>query len=202
MGNASTAQHGIEKVITVSVKDRNRDQKVVVITGGARSGKSRFAQELARSGGEDVVFIATAAVRDEEMRKRIEGHRRARPPQWKTIEEEIELVGAIEALGGKPKTIIIDCITLWLSNLIERGDEDERIRQQANRFNESLQRSPHSIILVTNEVGSGIVPDNPLARRFRDLAGEVNQILASSAQELYLMAAGVPLRLEPNRREA
>ena len=201
MGNASTAQHGIEKVITVSIKDRNRDQKVVVITGGARSGKSRFAQELARSGGEDVVFIATAAVRDEEMRKRIEGHRRARPPQWVTIEEEIDLVGAIETRGGEPKTIIIDCITLWLSNLIERGDEDERIRQQANRFNESLQRSPHCIILVTNEVGSGIVPDNPLARRFRDLAGEVNQILASSAQELYLMAAGVPLRLEPSRRE-
>ena len=185
----------------MSIKDRSRARKVVVITGGARSGKSRFAQELAKSGGEDVVFIATAAVRDEEMRKRIERHQRARPPQWQTIEEEIDLVGAIETQGGEPKTIIIDCITLWLSNLIERGDEDERIRQQANRFNESLQRSPHSIILVTNEVGSGIVPDNPLARRFRDLAGEVNQILASSAQELYLMAAGVPLRLEPSRRE-
>ena len=186
----------------MSIKDRSRAQKVVVITGGARSGKSRFAQELAKRGGEDVVFIATAAVRDEEMRKRIVGHRLARPPQWVTIEEEIDLVGAIETRGGEPKTIIIDCITLWLSNLIERGDEDERIRQEARQLKDTLQRSPHSIILVTNEVGSGIVPENPLARRFRDLAGEVNQILASSAQELYLMVAGIPMKLEPSRREA
>jgi adenosylcobinamide kinase/adenosylcobinamide-phosphate guanylyltransferase len=186
----------------VSIKDRNKDQKVVIITGGARSGKSRFAQELAMQWGKDVVFIATAAVRDKEMEKRIERHRQSRPLQWKTIEEEIELAGAIEALTGESKTIIIDCITLWLSNLIEGGHEDEEIRQEARRLGELLQGSPHNCILVTNEVGSGIVPDNALARRFRDLAGEANQILAASAQELYLMVAGIPMKIDQNRKEA
>jgi adenosylcobinamide kinase/adenosylcobinamide-phosphate guanylyltransferase len=152
--------------------------------------------------GEEVVFIATAAVRDKEMEKRIDQHRRFRPQQWKTIEEEVNLVGAIEALRGEPKTIIIDCITLWLNNLIEQGHDDTGIRQKARQLGELLQRSPHSVILVTNEVGLGIVPENALARRFRDLAGEVNQILASSAQELYLMLAGIPTKIDPYRQGA
>jgi adenosylcobinamide kinase/adenosylcobinamide-phosphate guanylyltransferase len=186
----------------VSINDRNKDQKVVIITGGARSGKSRFAQKLAMQWEKDVIFIATAAVRDKEMEKRIEGHRRSRPRQWRTIEEEIDLVVTIEALGDEPKTIIIDCITLWLSNLIERGHEDEGIRREARRLGELLQGSFHSCILVTNEVGSGIVPDNPLARRFRDIAGEVNQILTSCSDECYLMAAGIPVKIKPHKPEA
>ena len=186
----------------MSIKDRNKDQKIVLITGGARSGKSRFAQELAMHEGRDVVFIATAAVRDKEMEQRVQRHRRSRPPQWKTVEEEVNLVGAIEALAREPKTLIIDCITLWLSNLMEQGHEDEKICQEARRLGEILQRSPHSVILVTNEVGSGIVPENNLARRFRDLAGEVNQILASSAQECYLMVFGRPMKIDQNRQKA
>ena len=152
--------------------------------------------------GRDVVFIATAAVRDKEMEQRVERHRRSRPPQWKTVEEEVNLVGAIEALACEPKTLIIDCITLWLSNLMEQGHQDEKIYQEARRLGETLQRSPHSVILVTNEVGSGIVPKNILARRFRDLAGEVNQILASCAQELYVMVVGIPTKIDPNRQKA
>jgi adenosylcobinamide kinase/adenosylcobinamide-phosphate guanylyltransferase len=186
----------------VSINDRNKDQKVVIITGGARSGKSRFAQELAMRWETEVIFIATAAVRDKEMEKRIARHRQSRPRHWRTIEETRDLVGAIEALGDKSKTIIIDCITLWLSNLMEGGHEDKGIRQEARRLGELLQGSFHSCILVTNEVGSGIVPDNALARRFRDMAGEVNQILASCADECYLMAAGIPVKIKPHNRVA
>lgn len=186
----------------MSINDRNKEQKVVIITGGARSGKSRFAQELVTRWGTEVIFIATAAVRDNEMEKRITRHRQSRPRQWKTIEETRDLVGAIEALGDEPKTIIVDCITLWLSNLMEGGDEDNVIRRETERLGDLLQRSPHRCILVTNEVGSGIVPDNALARRFRDMAGEVNQILASCADECYLMAAGIPVKIKPYNREA
>jgi adenosylcobinamide kinase/adenosylcobinamide-phosphate guanylyltransferase len=181
----------------VSITHRNKDQKVVIITGGARSGKSRFAQELAMQWGKDVVFIATAAVRDKEMEKRIEKHRQSRPPRWRTIEEEVKLVDAIESLTGESKIIIVDCITLWISNLMEEGYEDEWIRQETRRFGELLQGSYHSCILVTNEVGAGIVPDNAIARRFRDIAGEVNQILASCSDECYLMAAGIPVKIKP-----
>lgn len=186
----------------MSIKDRDRDQKIILVTGGARSGKSRLAHELAINRGGDVVFIATAAARDDEMRERIEQHKRSRPPHWKTVEEEVDLVGAMEALAGEPKTIIIDCITLWISNLMEQGHGNEDILQEIERFRMTLLQTPHAAILVTNEVGSGIVPENARARRFRDLAGEANQMLASCADECYLMAAGIPVRIKPQYREA
>lgn len=186
----------------MSTKARGKDQRIVVVTGGARSGKSRFAKELAMQGRKEVVFVATAAARDDEMRRRIERHRRSRPRQWKTLEEEVDLVGVIEALAGEPKTIIIDCVTLWLSNLIERGHQDEEILQETERLSRTLLQSPHAVILVTNEVVSGIVPENALARRFRDLAGEVNQTLVSYSQEAYLMVAGMPVKLKPNQHGA
>jgi len=183
----------------VSTKARVKDQRVVVVTGGARSGKSRFAKELAKQSGGEVVFVATASAQDEEMIRRIERHRRSRPRQWKMVEEEVDLVGVIDVLGEESKTVIIDCITLWLSNLIERGHRDKEILQETKRLSRALLQSPHTVILVTNDVGSGIVPENALARRFRDLAGEVNQILASSSQEVYLMVAGIPVKIKPNK---
>jgi len=172
------------------------EPKLILITGATRSRKSRFAQELAKGWGGPVAFIATAAPRDEEMERRIEEHRRGRPRHWVTIEEERELVRALESLEGIG-TVIIDCLTLWVSNLLEGGLGQEEVLREAGLLRDQLLRSPYRAILVTNEVGWGIVPVNPLARRFRDTAGMVNQLFASSADEVYLMVAGIPLRIKP-----
>ena len=169
---------------------------MVLVTGGTRSGKSRFAQELARQWGGPEAFIATAAPRDEEMRQRIEEHRRSRPRHWVTIEEERELLRALASLEGT-RTVIIDCLTLWVSNLLEEGLREGEILKEAELLRDELLCSPYRVILVTNEVGWGIVPVNPLARCFRDAVGKVNQLFASSADQVYLMVAGVPLRIKP-----
>lgn len=165
---------------------------MILVTGGARSGKSRFARELVGEGR--VIFVATASIRDEEMRLRIEAHRRERPSHWETVEEERDLIGALSPLRGD-EVVLVDCITLWLSNLMEAGLTDQEIEGEADRLREYLLRFPR-VVVVTNEVGWGVVPANPLARRFRDMAGRVNQIFASAADEVYLMVAGLPLKVK------
>jgi adenosylcobyric acid synthase len=158
----------------------------VLVLGGARSGKSRFAQKLA---GPFATLIATAEARDEEMAERIRRHQEERPPTWETLEEPLDLVGALGR--ARHPTVVVDCLTLWVANLLERGLDPVA---EALGLLEAIRSAQKRVILVSNEVGMGIVPTNPLARRYRDLLGAVNALLAREA-EVYLMVAGRPLRL-------
>jgi adenosyl cobinamide kinase/adenosyl cobinamide phosphate guanylyltransferase len=161
---------------------------LVVLLGGARSGKSRLALERAV---EPVVFIATAEALDDEMTERIERHRRERPAGWRTIEEPVELE---QALGEVPAgaTAIVDCLSLWVANVLDSGDVEEAAASAAR----TASARDGLTIAVTNEVGLGIVPDNALARRYRDVLGRVNATWAGAADEAYLVVAGRTLRLE------
>ena len=164
----------------------------ILVLGGARSGKSRFAQRLA---GPFATLIATAEARDEEMAERIRRHQEERPPTWETLEEPLDLVGALGR--ARYPTVVVDCLTLWVANLLERGLDPVA---EAEGLLEAIRSAQKRVILVSNEVGMGIVPANPLARRYRDLLGAVNALLAREA-EVYLMVAGRPLRLEASPRE-
>lgn len=160
---------------------------LVLLLGGAKSGKSRHAQRLA---GPLATLIATAEARDEEMAARIAHHQAERPPTWQTLEEPLNLVEAL-AKAHHP-TVVVDCLTLWVANLLEKGLDP---LEEARRFLETLHHSGKRVIAVSNEVGMGIVPAHPLARRYRDLLGEVNALFAREAEEVYLMVAGRALRL-------
>ncbi len=168
--------------------------RLVFITGGARSGKSRFALSIAKSLGKKKAFIATAQVLDDEMRKRIMQHRKARARQWYTVEEPMDIKGALKELDGF-EVVVVDCLTLWLNNLIslERGKSPV---QEAEELAEFCKIATPSCVLVSNEVGLGIVPESPLGRSFRDLAGKINQIFASASDEVYIVISGIPLRLK------
>ncbi len=162
---------------------------VILIGGGARSGKSRYALDRARREGSNLVFIATAEAHDDEMRARIEQHRLDRGPDFTTIEAPMELAAAIQT--AEADAIVVDCLTLWLANILDRDVE------AATRDLETAAISSRAcVILVTNEVGAGIVPDNPLAREFRDRAGILNQRMADCASEVYWMVFGQPLRIK------
>lgn len=172
---------------------------VVLVGGGARSGKSRFALERARREGSmregsmregsRLVFIATAEAGDEEMRKRIEQHRSQRGPDFVTIEAPVDVPGAIRAADAG--AIVVDCLTLWLANILDR-DIDAVTRD----LEDAARSSSACVILVTNEVGCGIVPDNALAREFQDRAGILNQRMAEAAAEVYWMVFGQALRVK------
>jgi len=170
---------------------------VTFVLGGVRSGKSRFAQQLAER-VERVAFIATAERRDDaEMAAKIERHRSERPAHWITIEEPLLLAQAIQQSGKDRDVVLIDCLTLFASNLLEACGED-RAQQQLyiDELCSALRTAPCSVILVSNEVGSGVVPAYELGRRFRDLVGEINQRVASVADMVLLMVAGLPLPLK------
>lgn len=171
---------------------------LVLLTGGARSGKSRLAVELAARSGRAVVVAVTAEARDEEMAERIRRHREQRPADWTVVEAPIALEAAVV---GAPRDaiVIVDCLTLWVANLIERGRNDDEIDSSAQTAATAAATRAAGVIAVTNEVGSGIVPDNPLARRFRDVLGGVNAVWARAADHVGLAAAGRLLPLvEPD----
>jgi adenosylcobinamide kinase/adenosylcobinamide-phosphate guanylyltransferase len=172
-----------------------RMSRVVLVTGGARSGKSRFAEaRLGELAPPRWRYVATAEAGDDEMRARIAHHRARRSDDFMTVEAPSDLVGA---LGGVGETgVLVDCVTLWLSNLVLDGKTDEAVLAATDDVAAAARAAGLPVVLVTNEVGAGIVPDNPLARRFRDLAGFVNQRLAAAADEVYLVAAGLPLKLK------
>ena len=163
----------------------------VRVLGGARSGKSRSAGGLADSVAGDRLYIATAQRGDEEMAVRIAAHRQRRGPGWTTLEAQLALVEALE--GANVPFVLIDCITLWISNLL-LADIDVAPRVEA--LAEALRARPGTVAVVSNEVGLGIVPDNALARRFRDEAGLANQRLAQACDEVVLLTAGLPLKLK------
>ncbi|HTM06953.1 MAG TPA: bifunctional adenosylcobinamide kinase/adenosylcobinamide-phosphate guanylyltransferase [Verrucomicrobiae bacterium] len=165
---------------------------IVLITGGARSGKSRYAEERARECGARFLYVATAEPRDDEMARRIAEHRARRGVEWTTVEEPVALQRALAGRSGAFDAAVIDCVTLWLSNLMSRADEIY-IQRAVEEFIAAAQLVDAPLFIVTNEVGSGIVPDNALARRFRDLAGWTNQRLAAAADEVVLVVAGLPV---------
>jgi adenosylcobinamide kinase / adenosylcobinamide-phosphate guanylyltransferase len=163
---------------------------LVLLVGGARSGKSTLALERARASGRDVVFVATGEAGDDEMAERIERHRRERPAHWTTVEEPLQLGRALARTPGEA-TVVVDCLSLWVANVLELAD----VEQEAERVARAAAARPGLTVAVTNEVGLGIVPDNALARRYRDVLGRVNAIWADTADEACFVVAGRTLRL-------
>lgn len=163
------------------------------VLGGARSGKSRYAQARAEARADRPIFVATAEAFDDEMRDRIARHRADRDARWRTVEAPHDLPDALDRLNGRNVAVLVDCLTLWLSNLL-LADAD--IGAAGDRLCAAIGRFEGDIILVANEVGLGIVPDNALARRFRDEAGRLNQRVAHIAAEVVLLTAGLPLTLK------
>lgn len=169
-------------------------KKITFIIGGARSGKSGFAQRLAQHLPMPWVYLATAEPLDAEMKDRIATHRQARGDGWTTVEEPLDFTGQV--LKATTGVILIDCITLWITNLMGAGRSDAEISAAVDGLATTCNGTRASVIMVSNEVGHGIVPENPLGRRFRDAAGATNQRLAVAADEVYLMAAGIPMKIK------
>ncbi len=165
------------------------------LLGGARSGKSTLATELASGSGAPVTVIATGEARDDEMAARIAAHRAERPAEWGTVEEPFELEAALAAVPAD-SAVIVDCLSLWVANLIERGDGDGDVEAFSERVADVARKRTPPTIVVSNEVGLGIVPASPLGRRYRDVLGRVNAQWAAVADEAALVVAGRKLRLQ------
>ncbi|MCB2127784.1 MAG: bifunctional adenosylcobinamide kinase/adenosylcobinamide-phosphate guanylyltransferase [Rhodobacteraceae bacterium] len=166
--------------------------KTIFITGGARSGKSGIAEAMTLSLGVRAVYIATAEAGDDEMARRIADHQMRRGPEWTTRAEPLDLVAALKATDGQGPRLV-DCLTLWLSNLMFAGRD---WRQAGQELVSALAVQDDPVVIVSNELGSGIVPENKLAREFRDAAGLVNQWVAAGSDEVWLAVAGLPLKVK------
>ena len=165
---------------------------VTLVLGGARSGKSTYAERLIEATGLPKVYVATAQAFDAEMQARIEEHR-ARRSGWQTIDAPLELANVLHAQSGKGNAILVDCLTLWLTNLL-MAEHD--IASAFHVLLGVLRRADHPIVLVSNEVGLGIVPENALARAFRDHTGRLHQMIAAEAGQVHFIAAGLPIKLK------
>ena len=166
---------------------------LTLVLGGARSGKSRYAESLVEGQSGGCLYLATGAAGDAEMAVRIQAHRERRGARWRTVEAPLDLVAGIEAAVGRDRCVLVDCLTLWLSNLMAAGRD---IEAEAVALLRALPRLAGPAVLVANEVGLGIVPENALARQFRDLAGHLNQAVAEAAQSVVFVAAGLPIHLK------
>ncbi len=184
--------------------------KSTLIIGGARSGKSHFAQELGLKSAQPVLFVATAAAGDEEMRQRIEEHRKARPTAWNTLEVTTHIGNQIRQKIDKAQTVIVDCITLLVNNIFcqysdPAGEKiyasliEKEVMAEIDELVDCINQIKARFIIVSNEVGLGLVPDNRIGRLYRDLLGRANQVLAQCVDEIYLMAAGIPVQIKPAR---
>jgi adenosylcobinamide kinase / adenosylcobinamide-phosphate guanylyltransferase len=165
---------------------------VWLVLGGARSGKTQRALHLAKPYSPRT-YIATGEARDEEMRARIARHRADRGPGFLTVEEPLDIVAALRAADGRGAAIVVDCLTLWLSNLMERG---RSLEEESRKLVAGLRPLQANVMLISNEVGSGIVPENALARAFRDEQGRLNQAVAAAADHAELVVAGLPVLLK------
>lgn len=169
-----------------------------LILGGARSGKSRHAEELARARSGPVCVIVTAEALDDEMAERIRRHQADRPAGWRTVEAQVELAAALRREAREDAVVIVDCLTLWLANLLGDGSSEHWPRLQAEReaLLDALPALPGTVLLVANETGLGLVPETPLGRLFRDEAGWLNQAVAERCDKVSFIAAGLPLVLK------
>jgi adenosylcobinamide kinase/adenosylcobinamide-phosphate guanylyltransferase len=169
--------------------------RTVLVLGGVRAGKSAFALARARAIGGRVVFVATAEAGDPEMAERIQRHQAERPPVWRTMEVPLEVPSTLVGLSGGADLVIVDCLNLWVANLIQKRPEmsDTELLAEAAALESAIARSPFALILVSNEVGWGVHPETQLGRRFRDALGLVNQAAARAADEVVLMVAGCPV---------
>ena len=180
--------------------DVARPARLTLVLGGARAGKSAYAERLiARARAEHPVYVATAQPGDAEMARRIAEHRRRRGDFWRTVEAPLDLAAAIAAHANPHTPVLIDCLTLWLSNLMAASRDLDR---ETTALAESLERAGGPVVLVSNEVGSGIVPDNALARDFRDAAGRLHQAIAVIADRVVFVTAGLPLVLKDDSAPA
>jgi adenosylcobinamide kinase/adenosylcobinamide-phosphate guanylyltransferase len=179
--------------------------QIVVVLGGVRSGKSVFAEKLVRKLGQPTLYLATGQATDPEMAERIRRHRESRPASWITLEEPLELAGALEsalAAPGPPGVVLVDSLDIWVSNLLLKHEEETAAtleslaRSATDRMLEVCSVSPGAFFLVSSEVGLSLVPPYPLGRRFQDLLGLVNQRVAAAASRVYLVVAGIPVELK------
>lgn len=170
----------------------------MLVIGGCRSGKSAYALGYCnRITGNRKFFLATSVPSDEEMHQRVAAHQRERGPDWTTIETPLDIDGSILRFSSRANVILVDCLTLWISNLMAAEKADEQICLLAENLGNTLGTADCPVVLVSNEVGYGIVPDNPLARRFRDTAGRVNQIIARHVNQVVMTVAGIPVPVKP-----
>lgn len=174
---------------------------ITLVIGGCRSGKSRYALDAAHAvSGNRKIFVATSVPRDGEMKKRVQSHQAERGRHWQTIEEPVLIHETIATFADSADVILVDCLTLWLSNMMAADMDDNGIQARLDQTLLALSRAQCPVFLVTNEVGYGIVPDNLLARRFRDLAGHVNQSMAKAADRVVLTVAGIAMVIKPEIR--
>ena len=181
------------------MKHKKVEKQLVLVLGGARSGKSSCAENLARQ-GERTLFVATAEALDDDMRRRIMKHRERRPASWDTLEEPLDPAAAIPSALAGHDTLLFDCLTVWVSNLLlaleDEADAEAEILARAGALLDLYEQTDCRWILVSNEVGLGVIPATELGRRYRDLLGRVNQLFAARADKVYLMVAGLPLELK------
>ena len=166
----------------------------ILVTGGARSGKSSFAEKRTKQLGSSLMYIATSEIIDSEMEKRVAEHQARRGSEWETLHAPLKLAEALSETDGKGPCLV-DCLTIWLNNLIFHNEDTIVATKELIKV---LEQRSDPVVLVTNEVGSGIIPENALARQFRDEAGRMNQIIAQVADEVYLSVSGIPLQIKPN----
>ena len=178
--------------------------KIILILGGARSGKSTYAQCLAEESSSKVLFVATAQPLDDEMRKRIEIHRSNRPVNWRTLEAPSNVANALNEHIGDADLVIIDCLTILVANLLGDNPESQSEKQvlaEINNLIEYMKITKATFIIVSNELGLGLVPENRLARIYRDLLGIINQNIAQTADEVYFLTAGIPLKIKNSTKK-
>ncbi|CAA6679503.1 MULTISPECIES: bifunctional adenosylcobinamide kinase/adenosylcobinamide-phosphate guanylyltransferase [unclassified Lentimonas] len=175
---------------------RSTSNTVTLVTGGCRSGKSRFAEELACQAQTPRCYIATAEIFDEEMRARVDLHRAQRGEAYETVEAPIDLAGAITAVPEATQVILVDCLTVWLGNLMHHKEDFSEHCAEVQALLEVLKAPPCPIVFVTNELGMGLVPETSMGRRFRDVAGRLNQQVAALANEAFFIVSGLPLKLK------
>ena len=172
-------------------------KRSILVLGGCRSGKSSYALETVQKfNGDNKIFIATCIPCDDEMKQRVARHQKDRCRSWKTIEAPVELPKAITEYSSSADVIIVDCLTLWVSNLLMNSDDSRKVEMQNSLLTGAIEESRCPIVLVSNEVGQGIVPENKLARQFRDLVGQTNQAVASCVDQVILTVAGIPVTIK------
>ncbi|MBW2516569.1 MAG: bifunctional adenosylcobinamide kinase/adenosylcobinamide-phosphate guanylyltransferase [Deltaproteobacteria bacterium] len=172
-------------------------KEIIFVIGGCRSGKSSHALQTAEKMPQDSkIYIATCVPQDDEMRQRVAKHQKERSQSWGTLEVPVDLPQAILENSRKENVILADCLTLWLSNLLMETDDEKKLEKMIDRLTAALEKAPGTIVLVSNEIGTGIVPENKLARQYRDIIGLANQAVAKTAGKVIWMVAGIPVTIK------